>query len=209
MPTSAPLPAPFSSPLRVPDLDALPSRTRDARAAYSALPVVEQERFETARHEAAHLVAAWAMAAAVTEVSVNQSDQPSKHPVGNVMASCLYLREEAFVSCAGVAWEEQRGGDPIYSSVDLQDATAEAASNGEDLTYILPFTHDFVKAGSDLIDQVALALFLWAQSKPRGRVPGAKLTALHRWGERRLPPFKGYASGRDAIAALPRSNLKR
>lgn len=208
MPIDADLPAPFATSLSVKALDSLPERTREALASRGALPAVERERFDTARHESAHLVAAWAMAAPVTEVCVNQSDQPRLHPVGNINASCLHQREEAFVSCAGVAWEDQFG-NPVNASVDLLDATNNAASNGEDLTQILPFTRTFVAASASLIDQVAVALFRWAQSNPRGRIANGKLRALRSWGEPRLPSFNGYASGRCAIAALPRSELKR
>lgn len=196
----------LSDTLKAYDLHTLPDRAREALEAREHMPKNERDRFDTARHEAAHLVAAWAMGATVGAVCINQSDSPRRLPMGKVKADCDLQREEAFIACAGIAWEDIYG-NVLHASSDVTVAKAQMAEVGEDLEFILPFTRDFIASADSLINQLAVALYSWAQSNNSGRVAPSKLRRLKAWAVPQIPTFQDHATGNRAVAALPHSPL--
>ena len=200
-PTSA-----LTDALDIGALDTLPRRANEALAAREHMHKNERDRLDTARHEAAHLVAAWAMGAFVDTVHINQSISPTRLPLGRVRAGCVLQREEAFVACAGIAWEDTYG-HARHAAADLRYAESQMAELGEDLGSVLPFTRDFIANADTLINQLAVALYSWAQSNPTGQVARTKLHRLRSWGEPQIPAFRGAAFVCSAVAALPRSLL--
>lgn len=194
-------PHPLSCPLPVGELDSLWDRAAGFLISGEPLAGFERDRFNTARHEAAHVLASWAVGLYVSNVRIRRSKTSKRFPVGVMQpVGCGSDREEAFISCAGYVWETRHlggcGGD-----ADLAQAKALAGSTG--LARLIDFTDGFIAYSEDLIDQVAVALYIWSGANGSGSVNAAKLQRLRCWAVERLPRYPARSPGTFGDGAQP------
>lgn len=158
----------------------------------------EQQRamIETALHESAHVLAAFAVGAKVEEVEIRP--RPLRGQVGGRSGSAklaiqiLEREQEAFVLAAGVAWEELHGAPQLHAVSDEHKGIAATIYVGH-WPHILGCARTYVRDHDKEIRECA-AILLSRLSASRYRVPPGTLEKLFHW-------FR-FAIGRMPLATL-------
>lgn len=169
---------PLNKPSDLPDI--LGRSVEDvARAAGSAKTPAAFERLcSTARHEAAHLIAAGYCGASVTGVEIRLTGQPDRYgATGRIHSSENLPCETAFVDLVGWAWEELHG-DVKCAAADFENGRRHAREASVPFDDILDEARDFV-AHEDAAEVVeALAACILALAPKTGSLSAPSMRAL-------------------------------
>lgn len=148
-----------------------------------------EARFEAALHEAAHLVASTACPGSyVTRVTIANSTR--KNSGKGTFEGCeAYPDHESFVSLVGYAWEQAYGDDNF--AVGDYDRGFNPRH-----PYVLDDARAFVKANTQLIMEVSVAILLLIPN--HGRLEGKRLAGLaSQLRDTWVTPYvSGYVTGK-------------
>ena len=177
-----------------------------ARRGRDISPERAQYLLDTARHEAAHVVAAWACPeGCVIRVGVSPYARPrSRWPLPAYARVCAALYEhEAFISLAGPVEElimARQRGTPLdercrfASSTDIKSAKQECKHAGiapRDVGLsVLRFLNDTRMA----VDCMAVAILLL--SNQSGQLNLSKLVRIRTWLAEYIPLYANYKPGK-------------
>lgn len=195
--------------LSIKDLDLIPGIVQRgelnpelARRGRDMAPAHAQYLFDCARHEAAHVIAAWACPNGYAEsVYINPatSHRARWRSAANAGVGASMLEHEAFISLAGPVMENimalERGtpGDEqsrIASANDLDQAREECRQIGVDLDVMQLAVHRFMVDARPALDYMATAVVLL--STMTGELNYPKLQPVRNWIRSFIPHYDNY-----------------
>lgn len=183
----------------IPGIELTPDLARRGR---DISPEHAQRLMDTARHEAAHVVAAWACPNGLA-LSVYINPRPTHRQryrsAANADVMAIQLEHEAFISLAGAEMENimalERGtpGDEesrMTSAHDITRAREECRQIGVEFDVIQNAVCRFMVDSSPALNYMAVAIVLL--STMSGKLNGAKLQRVRDWMRKHILPYDNY-----------------
>jgi hypothetical protein len=195
--------------LSVNDLDLIPGIVQRgeltpelARRGRELTPKHAQYLFDCARHEAAHVIAAFACPNGwASHVYINPAirHRSTWRSASNATCGAPLLEHEAFISLAGAEMEAimalERGvmsdeESRTASSHDLKRAKEECSQIGVEFYLIYRAIHRFLREAREAVNYMTVAILL--MSTQSGELNPSKLKRIRQWIKKYIPHYGKY-----------------